>query len=78
MFLTIIQIYIFGGVVASPNDDIIEVFDSTQATIGPLLDASGIAVTISALVSIEHSCSIPVEGDNTIYVTGGSKGSRYF
>ncbi len=65
--------YLFGGEVPNESADIIEVFDGTKRVLTALKDIFGAVVKIPNLTALLLSCSVALEEQNSIIVTGGIK-----
>ncbi len=77
MLTIFFQIYIFGGSVANPSSDKVEILDTSSSTIQPLLGSDAQAMSQSNLSNLIMPCAIGLDDLGAIFIAGGSiNGSR--
>jgi hypothetical protein len=64
------QIYIFGG---NSSLDTVDVFDTDLGTIQTLLGSDGLPMSHPSLSNNMFSCSVGLDGSNSILIAGGNK-----
>ena len=67
--------YIIGGQVPIPANDVIEVFDMTTMQLSTLKAPNGTDLKVATVtnISLIYPCMVPLEDKNSIVVTGGTR-----